>query len=86
MATAKATATGTPAPALNDWRLHEGKAQDVLPGPYAGRADLVITSPPYDDLRQFAGVGMAAWDFPAVAAADCAGAETGRRRAGLERG
>ena len=67
MAMTTATATGTPA--LNDWELLEGKAQDVLPGPYAGQVDLLVTSPPYDDLRTFAGVGMAAWDFPAVAAA-----------------
>ena len=62
-----AMATGTPT--LNDWLLLEGAAQDVLPGPYAGQVDLLVTSPPYDDLRTFAGVGMAAWDFRAVAAA-----------------
>ena len=63
MAMATATGTPAPAPALNDWRLLEGRAQDVLPGPYAGQVDLVVTSPPYDDLRDFAGVGMASLGF-----------------------
>ena len=58
-----------PAPALNDWELLEGRAQDLLPGPYAGQVDCIVTSPPYDGLREYAGVGMAAWDFEAVAAA-----------------
>ena len=51
------------------WHLHEGRAQDILPGPYAGQVDCIVTSPPYDNLREYAGVGMAAWDFEAVAAA-----------------
>ena len=51
-----------------DWRLICGRAQDVLPGAYAGAIDLAITSPPYDALRQYGG-HIGDWDFPAVAAA-----------------
>ena len=54
-----------------DWTLHQGRAQDVLPA-YAGSIDLIVTSPPYDGLRDFGG-GMDAWDFEAVADA-CAAA------------
>ena len=49
------------------WTLHEGRCQDILPGQYAGRVDLVVTSPPYDSVRDYAGVGMQAWDFGQVA-------------------
>ena len=49
--------------------LHQGRAQDVLPGQYEGLVDLVVTSPPYDGMRDYAGVGSDAWDFEAVAAA-----------------
>ena len=55
-----------------DWQLHEGRCQDILPGNYAGQADLILTSPPYDTLRSYGG-HMDAWDFEAVAAA-CASA------------
>ena len=48
------------------YTLLNGKAQDLLPGEYAGAVSLVLTSPPYDDLRTFGGY-MAAWDFDAVA-------------------
>ena len=50
---------------MMDWRLICGRAQDVL-GQYAGQIDLVVTSPPYDDMRAFGGY-MDAWDFDAVA-------------------
>ena len=53
---------------MDDWTLHQGRAQDVLPGEYAGRVNLIVTSPPYDGLRQYGGY-MDAWDFDAVAAA-----------------
>lgn len=58
---------------MNDWTLHQARAQDVLPGPYAGQVNLIVTSPPYDNLRQFGGIGMAAWDFEPIAqaCADC---------------
>ena len=48
--------------------LHNGKAQDILPA-YGAGVDLIVTSPPYDGLRRYAGAGMAAWDFYAVAGA-----------------
>ena len=54
---------------VGDARLYAGDLLDVLPA-YAERADLLITSPPYDDLRTFGGHEF---DFPAVAAA-CANA------------
>ena len=56
-----------------DWTLHHARAQDVLPGPYAGQVNLIVTSPPYDNLRRFGGIGMAAWDFEPIAqaCADC---------------
>ena len=50
------------------WALHEGRAQDLLPGRYEGQVDLVLTSPPYDGMRDFAG-GLAHWDFEAIAGA-----------------
>lgn len=53
---------------MDDWTLHQGRAQDVLPGEYAGRVNLIVTSPPYDGLRPFGGF-ISAWDFDAVAAA-----------------
>ena len=58
---------------MNDWTLHQARAQDVLPGPYAGQVNLIVTSPPYDNLRRFGGIGMAAWDFEPIAqaCADC---------------
>lgn len=49
-----------------DWRLHCGKAQDVLPGEYAGRVNLIVTSPPYDGLRRYGGYADA-FDYDAVA-------------------
>ena len=49
-----------------DWRLHNGRAQDILPGEYAGRVNLVVTSPPYDGLRRYGGYADA-FDFDAVA-------------------
>ena len=55
-------------PVTDHWTLHCGRAQDVLPGEYAGRVNLIVTSPPYDGLRQYGGY-MDAWDFDAVAAA-----------------
>ena len=49
-----------------DWRLLNARAQDVLPGEYAGRVNLVVTSPPYDGLRQYGGYA-GAFDFDAIA-------------------
>ena len=48
-----------------EWELRVGRCQDIL-GDYAGQAQLVITSPPYDDLRSYDG-HMDAWDFDEVA-------------------
>ena len=56
----------TPAPeAKMDWTLINARCQDVL-DQFAGAVDLVVTSPPYDDLRAFGGA-MDAWDFDAIA-------------------
>ena len=49
-----------------DWTLHQGRAQDILPGEYAGKVNLVVTSPPYDGIRRYGGY-MDAWDFDAIA-------------------
>ena len=49
-----------------DWRLHCGRAQDILPGDYEGQVQLVLSSPPYDGLRTYGGA-QDAWDFNAVA-------------------
>ena len=54
-------------PVTDHWTLHCGRAQDVLPGEYAGRVNLIVTSPPYDGLRDFG--HSDAWDFDAVASA-----------------
>ena len=49
-----------------DWQLHNARAQDILPGEYAGQVDLIVTSPPYDNLRQYGGYNSA-FDFDAIA-------------------
>ena len=49
------------------WTIHTGRAQDILPGEYAGRVDMIFTSPPYDGLRSFGGHTERDWDFDAVA-------------------
>ena len=49
-----------------NWTLYNGRAQDVLPGAYVGAIDLIVCSPPYDNMREYGG-GQAAWDFDAVA-------------------
>ena len=43
--------------------IHEGDCVDILPH-YAGQVDLVLTSPPYDNLRTYGGHGF---DWVAVA-------------------
>lgn len=48
------------------WKLINGRAQDVLPGGYAGQVALIVTSPPYDGMREYGGYS-GAFDFPAVA-------------------
>ena len=53
-------------PVTDDWTLHQGRAQDILPGEYAGRVNLIVTSPPYDGLRPFGGF-ISEWDFDAIA-------------------
>ena len=40
-----------------------GDCVDIMPR-YNGRVDLIVTSPPYDDLRPYA--GQSAFDFPAT--------------------
>ena len=55
-----------------DWTLHNARAQDVLPGSYAGQVNLIVTSPPYDNLRQFGGyAGEFCFEDIAQACADC---------------
>ena len=49
-----------------DWQLHLGRAEDILPGEYAGRVNLVVTSPPYDGLRRYGGYADA-FAFDAIA-------------------
>ena len=49
-----------------NWQLINARCQDVLPGDYAGAADLILTSPPYDDLRQYGGHNED-FDFAAIA-------------------
>ena len=53
---------------MSDWILHNARCQDILPGEYAGKVDLVVTSPPYDGLRSYGGYADA-WDFEAIAPA-----------------
>lgn len=48
---------------MNDWTLHEGDCLDFLPE-YAGLVDLIVTSPPYDNLRDYGGHSF---DFDRVA-------------------
>ena len=48
---------------MNDFTLHCGDCVDLLPD-YTGQVDLVVTSPPYDDLRDYGGH---AFDFERVA-------------------
>ena len=54
--------------------LAEGDAAEILPGLPA--ADLILTSPPYDGLREYGGYG-AAFDFGAIAAACAANLKPG---------
>ena len=39
---------------MNDYVIHHGDCVDVL-GQYEGQADLILTSPPYDNLRDYGG-------------------------------
>ena len=43
----------------NPYSLHCGDAVQLLPGDYAGQVDLILTSPPYDRLREYGGVAPA---------------------------
>ena len=51
-----------------DWQLLNARAQDVLPGQWAGAVNLIVTSPPYDNLRSYGGY-VEAFDFGAIAPA-----------------
>ena len=51
-----------------DWQLHHGDCADILPD-LGVKADLILTSPPYDNLRTYGGHGF---DFDRVADA-CVG-------------
>ena len=53
---------------MNDWNLINARAQDILPGQYAGQVALIVTSPPYDNLRSYNG-HAADFDFNAIAPA-----------------
>ena len=48
---------------MNDWTIHHGDGAALL-ADYAGRADLILTSPPYDGLRDYGGHRF---DFEAMA-------------------
>ena len=54
---------------MNEWQLHHGDCADILPD-LGVKADLILTSPPYDNLRTYGGHGF---DFDRVADA-CVGA------------
>lgn len=42
---------------MNDYTLRLGNCSDILPE-YAGQANLILTSPPYDNLRDYGGHGF----------------------------
>ena len=52
---------------MTNWTLHNARCQDILPGEYAGQIALIMTSPPYDGLRDYEGHTAADWDYDAVA-------------------
>ena len=58
---------------MNNWTLHRGDCVDYLPR-YEGQADLILTSPPYDNLRDYGGHGF---DFDRVANACVAALKPG---------
>lgn len=37
------------------YTLHNADCTDILPGDYAGKVDLIVTSPPYDSMRTYDG-------------------------------
>ena len=51
---------------MSQWTLRNGAAEALLPGEWAGQVDLVVTSPPYDALREYGG-GQGDFNFEAVA-------------------
>lgn len=51
---------------MNDWTLINARAQDALPGAYEGQVRLIVTSPPYGEMRSYGGHN-GAFDFEAIA-------------------
>ena len=48
------------------YKLYNADCLDILPGEYEGKVNLILTSPPYDTLRNYGGIDF---DFESVASA-----------------